>query len=343
MEVIEGPMQIETLTEQAPTASQPATPQTPIAPANALDDAAVRAAIAKAESEGISPESLTLADLSQGNPPKAETSESVPAKPNAEKPVVPEKFLKPDGEVDVEKLKASTEQLREAVQDKEQKIQKSVEDYIAEYRALEKRMSSSPNPDKLAANMPPPPPPPPSPPQMSDEELRKRLAEDFQRDFVGTTTDLIDVIVRRKLEERLKPFEEPIKSIEAERRENKVRENLKRLASEDPRITEPSIFKAINDKLQSEPELWNLKNPYRAAYLEVKEELRLGEPVKQVQAQPSRLPSPILGGGTPPSTPSAPVATDPRTILSSIDKLDPRDKKQEAIGDAAIRALFKGR
>jgi len=334
----EGPLIVETLTEQAPAQSQPTAPASN-PPASGLDDASVRAAIASAEAQGKDPESLRLADLGI---PQASSAPNTPARSEEPKQAVPEKFLKTDGEVDVDKLKASTEQLRDAVQDKEQKIQKSVDDYVAEYRALEKRLRETPNPEKLAASLPAPVPPPP-PPQMTDDQLRQRLAEDFQRDFVGTTTDLIDVIVNRKLAEHIKPIAEPIKQLQEERQDLKLRENLKKIASEDPRISDPRVFAAINEKLKNEPELWNLKNPHRAAWLEVKEELRLGELPKGVQAQPSRSPSPILGGGTPPSTPSSSSPNDPRTILSNLDKLDLSDKKQEAMGDAAIRALIQGR
>lgn len=342
MAIEEGPLVVEAIPDQPTPASQPA-PAAAGSSANDLSDAAVREAIARAEAEGRNPVDLTISDLAQGSTPNPANVQPAAATVAKTSPAVPEKFLKTDGEVDVEKLQASTKALDEAIQNKSEKLQKTIDDYLEEYRAKEKQYREMPNPDKLAAQLPPAMPTQTEPVGLTDQQLRQKLAEDFQRDFVGTTADLIDVIVRKKLEERIKPIEEPIKHIENERKESRVRENIKKLAAEDPRVLDPKVFEAINVKLRSEPELWNLKNPHKSAWLEIKEELRLGEPPKGVQAQPSRAPSPILGGGTPPSTPSSSSQTDPRSVLANLHKLDLSDKKQEALGDAAIRSLFQGR
>jgi hypothetical protein len=92
-------------------ASQPA-----FQPLEKLDEAAVRAATLKAAQQGIDPFSLTVGDLNQGQVP------TEPKKAQAETPVeVPEKFKKPTGEVDVEKLKASTSSLMRLSRRKKQK------------------------------------------------------------------------------------------------------------------------------------------------------------------------------------------------------------------------------
>lgn len=340
MDIIEGPLQVEPLKDTAKGGSQPI-PALDGSNAMDLSDDAVRAAIAKAEAENVNPETLKIADVSQGLTAKPNEAQPESATPEASKTAVPEKFLKPDGEVDVEKLKASTEALKAANQEKQEKLSKTIDDYLSEYRAEEKKLRETPNPEKLAANLQKNPPPQPT--GLTDDQLRQKLAEDFQRDFVGTTTDLIDIIVNRKMEERLKSIEEPIKTIEQEREINRVRDNLKKLSESDPRVLDPNVFSAINEKLKSDPDLWKLKNPHKAAWLEVKEELRLGDLPKGNQAQPSRNPSPILGGGTPPSTPSVTVRPDARQLLQNLDTLDLRDRRKEAEADAVIRAMLQGR
>ena len=152
MTITEGPLFVEPVKESAGPQSQPieALPKGG-AP---LDDAAVREAIGRAESAGQDPLSLTLSDLAQGQTQNPVSSEALKA------PEVPQKFLKPDGGVDVEKLQASTRQLGEVLKDKETAVQKTVEDYLREYRELETRFKGLPNPDRLA------PPPAQVPPQM---------------------------------------------------------------------------------------------------------------------------------------------------------------------------------
>lgn len=326
MDTIDAPIEVTPVQEPPKAESQPG--KLPIdAMGNApqpMDDAAVRAAISKAEAEGLNPETLSLQDLSQG--------QNAQPQPEAPRPDVPEKFRKPDGTVDVEKLQTSNRQLTEALQKKESEVTKTIDDYLKEYEANEKKFRELPNPNKLAANLRQEQPVPAAPAVMTDDQLRNILMRDFQADPLATTAQLIDIAIQKRLE-----------PIEADKRKNTVRENIAELASKDPRITKPEVFQAITAKLAQSPELWNLKNPHKAAWLEVKDELRLGEYAPQAaQAQPSRPASPILGGGTPPSVPSS-SAPSPKDIVANLGKLDPRDKKQEAMGDAALRALLQGR
>ena len=330
MSIEEGQIQTETLQEPPKPESQPNAPTGQPAAEPVLDDAAVREAIARAEAQGQNPESLTVSDLSQGQPQEP---------PKAEAPTldVPEKFLKTDGKVDVEKLQASTRQLREAVQAKEQalnQVGKTVQDYVAEYRALEKQLSSTPNPERLAASLQVPPPPPTSPQTMNDQQLRDLLMQDYKADPIATTAQLIEIAIQKRLE----PYEN-------ERKDNAIRGNIEQLASKDPRVLQPDYFAAINAKLNAwkteDPARLHQKNPHKAAWLEVKEELRLGDPSERpVQAQPSKTPSPVLGGGTPPSVPSSSSPQGVRAV-DQLRQLDPRDKKQEAMGDEFIRSLLE--
>jgi hypothetical protein len=304
---IEGPMQVEQIQGPDAPISQPA-----FQPEPKLDEATVRAAVMAAEAQGKNPVELSRADLTKANE-------------------VPEKFKTPTGEVDVEKLKASTRQLDEAIEKKEQaiqEVQKSIDDYVTDYRTKEQKFRSMPNPEKLAAVAPPPPPPPTQ--QMSDQQLQELLMRDYSANPIGTVAQLIEIAMEKKLQ-----------PLEAKQREEKVRENVSELARKDARVLQPQVYAAINAKLESNPELWNLKNPHKAAWLEVKEELRLGEP-SPVQAQPSRPPSPILGGGTPPPTPSSssggPITTE--SVASAIYQANPRDPAQMGNLEKAAKEYF---
>lgn len=286
-----------------------------------LDDAAVRQAIANAEANNQDPQSIRLDEFAQG------TGLNPTAQAQAPKPVeVPPKFLKPDGTADVDKIAASTRQLDEAIQNREPIPQKTVDDYMREYQEKEKLFRSGTLP-KAAAPVPEPvPPAAPLPESGNFEEIVRR---DFAMDQVGTMTRLLDLMVQQKFQ-----------PIEEKERAEATRQNLQALASKDPRILREDIFAAVNSKLQSDPHLWKLKNPHRAAFLEVKEEMHLGDPIPG-QAQPSRMPSPVLGGGSPPSVPSASIPSQGFGV-TNLDALDLRDKKQEALGDETIRRALMG-
>jgi hypothetical protein len=337
VEATETELKIETLRETPQTLSQPAFQPDPVK----LDGAKVRAAMMEAAQRGDDPFAMTVGDLDKAGqptpPPPAPSQAGTPAE-------IPEKFKKPNGEVDVEKLKASTEQLKEANQQKEtklQEVQKSIDDYVREYKAEEKKLRESPNPSRMAAQIPPLPLPPPVPSPMlnqpmSDQQLEAMINADLQANPARTVAQLVKLAIAQELQ----PLNE-------DRRDNQIRENIKQIAAKDPRVLREDVFAAVNAKLQSDPDLWKLKNPHKAAFLEVKEELRLGEPVDQVQAQPSKSPAPILGGGTPPPAPSL---SETRTSFQTLDaaitqmSFDPRkgrvDAKQQAALDQAAKEFF---
>lgn len=317
MEIVPGPVIIEPATNRQAGQSQPIQALANLdAP---LDDAQVRAAIAAAEANNQDPQTLKLEELAQApatNPPPA----VVPPAPTE----VPPKFLKPDGGVDVEKIQASTKQLDEAIQNREPApAQKTVDDYLKEYQEKEKlfhnTVPKAQLPPTQTAQLPPEIP--------GYEDIVRR---DYAIDPLGTTTKLFDLMLQNKF-----------KPIEERERMEATRGNLQALAAKDPRILREDVFAKVNEKLQNDPDLWRLKNPHKAAFLEVKEEMRLGDPPVGSQAQPSRPLSPVLGGGTPPSTPSSQVPSQ-QIGLASLDALDLRDKKQEAAGDEAIRRALMG-
>lgn len=299
----------------------------------ALSDADVRRAIAEAEKAGIDPNALTvteMADLQKETPVKAAESARISPdqvfNPNAVKLEVPDQFRGKDGEADVEKIKDSTRQLDEAIQKKEEKIEKSVEDYLKEYKEKQTKFRNLPNPEKFAERLKAQEPAAPS--GLTDQQLREMILNDYRVDPLGTTTQLIEAAIARHIE----PFQE-------EKRERALRMNVESLAKDDPRILNDKVYAAINAELEANPRLWQLDNPHRAAWLEVKERLRLGEAPRGTQAQSSRPPSPVLGAGAPPSAPStSDYRGAPKTVLET---LDIRDRKQEALGDEMLRKALE--
>lgn len=327
MDVADAPMIVEPA--KGPIQSRPQPIEQLSGITQTLDDAAVRAAVVAAEAAGIDPLSLTIGDMAKG-PETPAAQAPAPARI----PEVPSKFLKPDGAVDVEKIQASTRQLDEAIQTKEQALQKTVDDYLQ----AEAKFRNLPNPQRLAQNAPPAPAVPmQEQPQLTPQQLQARLDADLRADLPGTVANLVDAIVEHRLKAAVQPLQQDIEATRQERMNNERRANLQAIAEKDPRILNQQVFDAINAKLTAEPELWKLKNPHKAAWLEVKDELRLGDPTPG-QALPSR-PSPVLGGGTPPS---APPSANPQSqdILANLHRLDLRDRKQEAMGDEAVRAAL---
>ncbi len=292
-------------------------------------EAQIKAASDAAQAKGEDPSKLPIGDLA-GLPPN-----------------VPEKFVKPTGEVDVEKLKASTKQLDEAIQKKEQAVQKSVEDYLQ----AEAKFRTLPNPAKLEAALNPPaqasaPAAPPqgamAPPVFDRAALEARINADIQANPAATVANLIDIMFEQKFGQKIKPLEEGIQYTLEQKRQEATRANLRELAAKDPRILNQDVFDAVNAKLQSEPKLWELKNPHKAAWLEVKEEMRLGEaaPNGSSSAQPSRPLSPILGGGTPPPLQSsASGVLNSESLAEAMKTANFKDKMQVENLDKAMKAL----
>lgn len=306
--------------------------------AKPLDDQMVRNAIAAAEQAGT--DVVDLTQQTAQTPP--EPAPVVPAP--TPKVDVPAKFQKPDGTVDVDKLKASTKQLDEAIQQKQIVVEKTVDDYLAEYREKEKQFHSIPsNPDVIrqqAAQQAPPPAPAPQAPapainQQPGEDpaaLKARIAQDLQVDPVATIIDLIHVVGQKQVEPLLQDHQARIQ----QERDNAIRRNISEIATQDRRILNPQVFEEVNRELNSDPAYWRLKNPHKAAWLEVKERLRLGDPSQP--AQPGRPTAPILGGGTPPPVPSASGHVTPRALIGAIGEAKTADERSAL--EQQIRSLL---
>lgn len=342
VELLAEDTQDQTITlsqEQPPESSQPAHQPSDVK----LDKATVRAATIEAAKQGLDPFSMTVGDLNQGQVPVSQKSVQ------GESPVeVPEKFKKPTGEADVEKLKASTRQIDEAIQKKEAELQKSVDDYVKAYKEKEKKLRQELGPavsslQKETAALSAPVQAPQAP-QLTMEQLRARIAEDMKQDYIGTTMDLINIAVSQRLSQEIAPLKQDAEELRIERQDRQLRANLSELVEKNPQILHPTVFAAITAKLDANPKLWNLDNPHEFAWLKVKDELRLGDAPSGVSAQPSKPPSPILGGGTPPPAPSSSDGTlTVDTLLQAANRLgrDPRDVKYDPKQAANMRVAAK--
>ena len=332
MQVIEGPLVQESVPDVPP--ESPQSPAFQPEPGLLGLEAQIKATVDAAEKRGDDFLSLKVGDLEKPQSPTEEPP------PKAAPLDVPLKFKTPTGEVDVEKLKTSTRQLDEVNQTKEAAVEKTVEDYLREYKAAEDKFRNMPNPEKLAEGLKQVPPAVQQAPlqQMSREELEARINADFQRNPAQTMAEIVDIIVGQKIAQTVGPLENDLQMTRQEREENRIRKNLSEIAARDNRVLRQDVFAAVNAKLASDPDFWKLKNPHKAAWLEVKEEMRLGEPT-QAQAQPSRPPSPILGGGTPPppQSSSAGGVINRDSLLGALKQVDGKNTEQFS----AVEKAFK--
>lgn len=299
--------------------------------AKPLDDAMVRQMMAEADQNSMDVAGSTM-DAANAlpagviDPLKAGTPPAAPIPTQAPKEEVPAKFIKPDGTVDVDKIKASTEHLNQVNQRKqqvvEQVVEKTVDDFVREYKEAERQFRATPsNPEvikaQVQANLPPPPPIPAAAanvPQVQDlAAIRAQLAQDLNADPIGTIIDIVKSVNQKDL---APIFEERQARKEAER-DAAIRSNLAEIVQTDRRILNPQMFEAVKEELRSDPGLMQSRNPHLAAWSIVKGRLRLGEPSSQ-PAQPGRPPSPILGGGTPPPVPSASGSVTPNALMGAI-------------------------
>ncbi len=247
---------------------------------------------------------------------------------------VPKKFVQPTGEVDVEKLKTSTERLNEEIQKKEA-AQKTVDDYLQ----AEKKFRNLPNAEKVVAKVSVQPVVQETPQALTRAQIEAQINADIQQNPAATVANLIDIMFEQKFGQKIKPLEEGIQATLQRERDDAVRANLKAIADKDPRILQQEVFDAVNAKLAADPELWKLKNPHKAAWLEVKDEMRLGDVPQGMSAQPSRPPSPILGGGTPPPPMSSAGVVNFESVSAAMTQANYKDSQQMNNLEKAVKAL----
>jgi len=233
---------------------------------------------------------------------------------------VPQKFMKPDGTADEDKIKASSERLNEALQQK----QKTVDELLLEYQEREKKLHKL-GQKKAEIQSQMPPPPVQQAPVQDPQALQQRIYQDFQRDPVDTVIKLSEAISATKLAPVLERFQQD----EEQRRLAAMRQNVANLAQQDPRFLDPRLNQMVNQILDEDPGMMRLKNPHKAAWNEVKERLRLGE-VNQPPAQPS-TPTPTLGRGSPPSVSTLPGQVTPQTAYQQVQQVSPYSPEGKAL------------
>lgn len=274
----------------------------------ANEEAMLRAMFQDAAQKGL--ELNDVVPLPQAAPVPAQTIPVIP---------IPQKFQNPDGTVDEDKLKASSERLDEAIQQKE----KTIDELLADYKEREKKLGQL---GQQKAEIQRQMPPVAAPVQQTSQDLQaveQRIREDYARDPLNTSVQLAEAIVQKKLE----PFFQQMQQVEESRRDQIVRQNLTELAKSDPRILDPRLYAIVNQVLDEDPGLKQSKNPHKAAWNEVKERLRLGEPT--VQAQPS-IATPTLGRGAPPSVSTLPGPMTPQTAYQQASTLNPYSAEGKA-------------
>jgi hypothetical protein len=280
---------IEVTPAEAPPKFVPSTADLP----QPMDDNAVRAIFAEAAKQGIEDLGSTVTiPAPNGQPIDQRVQEIQPPKIE-----VPAKFQKPDGTADEEKIKASSAQLDEAI--KKVEPSKTVEEVLAEYREKEKAFKAK----TMELSQPPAPPPPPPTVQQGQldpnmQAVRNQLLQLQQTDPIAFAVEIARAVSRKEAADIAGPALEVAQNIREQNRDGMLRTNIAKIAESDPRFLQ--LYGEVTKELESDPNYYTLKNPHKAAWNEVKERMRLGEPpVRAAQAQPTMNPSLTLRGGSP--------------------------------------------
>ena len=260
-----------------------------------MDDNAVREIFANAAAQGVDDLNahVTMPALPQGQPSLRPEPVQPPPVGTQQKEAIPPKFQKPDGTVDEEKLKASSARLDEA--------QKTVDELLADYKAREKEYHEKSAQAKQAQAQIPGIPMPLAPMPPDAEAVRQQLLQLQQQDPIAFAVEIARAVSRKEASDIAAPALQAAQVMAQQQRDTSLRGNIAALAERDPRILNPQVYAEFQKELNDPSEnYFALKNPHKAAWNEVKERLRLGEPTL-AQAQPSN-PSPYGGspnGGSP--------------------------------------------
>ena len=271
----------------------------------------------------------------QGQPIKPEPV----VQKEAPKVEVPAKFQKPDGTVDEEKLKASSDQLGKAIEQK----QKTIDEMVAEYREKEKQFTELGQKAKQLKETHPNPEPQPTPSpslinqNLSPDQIRAQLLQLQQNDPIAFAVEIAKAVAQKEANDIFRPALEVTGRMIERERNTVMRSNLAQLAEKDPRIQNPQMYEALMDELNSDPAYFRLKNPQKASWNEVKERLQLGEPMGS--AQPSQTSGPTLGRGAPPSVSSLPQPMNPQNVQEQIQKLNPLSPEGKELENKLMRQL----
>jgi hypothetical protein len=292
----------------------------------ANEEEMIRAMFQQAAAQGNDNDLHVTVTLPQAPAPGPEQPPSAPA-PAV---VVPQKFQKPDGTVDEDKLKASSERLNEAVEQK----QKTVDELLLEYQEREKKLHGL-GQQKAEIERQMSPVLAPVVPIQDPQALQQRILQDYQQNPLDTVIKLSEAIAETKLA----PFRDRFQQEDEQRRLQGMRQNVADLAQADPRFLDPRLNAMVNQVLDEEPGMMRLKNPHKAAWNEVKERLRLGEP-NQVPAQPSSA-MPTLGRGAPPSVSALPGPITPQTAFQQAQQVNPYSPEGKAF-EEQLKEMTRG-
>lgn len=280
-----------------------------------MDDNAVRAIFAQAAAEGKD-------DLNETVVLTAPLGQPLPTAPvlASPPPEVPAKFQKPDGTVDEEKLKNSSAQLNEALQAKA----KTVEELLLEYKESQKKLGQLGNQEgqikKEMAQVPQAPAPLFQPDQNMDA-IRQQLLQLQQTDPIAFAVEIARAVSRKEATDIAAPMLQVAQNMAEQERDGNVRRNIAALAEQDPRILQ--LYGEVTKELESDPAYFRLKNPHKAAWNEVKERMRLGEAPARAPAQPSMIPSPTLGRGSPTSVQGLAQPMTTQSLAQQANSLNP--------------------
>lgn len=279
-------------------------------------------------------------------PPLGQPAQNPFVKPVVEVPVqapkvdAPAKFLKPDGTVDEEKLKTSSDALGKAIEQK----QKTVEEMLAEYKEKEKQFTELGHKAKELKETPPNPTP--QPPQavpsiinqnLPPDQIRQQLLQLQQSDPIAFAVEIARAVAQREAGEMFRPALEVTQKLAERERDSQLRSNIAALAEKDPRVMNPELYSELMAEVNSDPAYFRLKNPLKAAWNEVKERKALGEP--SGPAQPSSSPGPTLGRGAPPSVSSLPQPMTQQNLQEKINSLNPFSTEGKELENKLMREL----
>lgn len=281
---------------------------------------------------------VTMEELNdQVRPPQAPPV--VTQQPVQTTPEVPAKFQKPDGTVDEEKLKTSSQQLEQAVE----KRQKSIDEMVAEYKANEEKLrqtgQEANNLKKALQSQISEPSQPVSqiPQNLPPDQLQAQLLRNFQNDPLGVIAEISRVVSQKEAAEIARPALQASEAFQEQQRDRSMRQNLLALAEQDGRIQDPNLYNELINELNSDPGYRNLKNPLKSAWNEVKDRLRLGEPTGS--AQPGQASGPILGRGVPPSVSSLPQPMSPDRVQDAVRTVNPFSEDGKKMEEALLKQL----
>ena len=237
------------------------------------------------------PTADTPAPIAEVAPTPPVQPEKATATPEATKVEVPEKFQKPDGSIDTEKLAKST---------------LSAEEALNKYLTMEKDLKRKQNELRVKDNpyLAQPAPQAPTAPQIPvDVPFSQRVSQDIAAQGVdpALAQALSPVLIKLFTAAEESAYERSqvrVNNLEQVSAENTTRQQVEAIGKRDPWVYTKEGSDALARILDEQPYLWNAKDPYKAAYVHYK-----GNQSVASQSVPQ------VSTATPTARPSAPVPT----------------------------------